>query len=468
MIPILLNVLLLLSQGIPALPGQSGSIAGTLKTESGAPAVGVRVAAMAKPENPLDIAGASSLAGIAETDDTGRFRIENISPGTYYVTAGRVDGPTYYPGTLDISSGREIVVVAGANVSAIDFVMKDVTVRPLVSALGLGGAITIPVEVRTEDGKKFPVLSEGKPATLTLKSSSSSMLVQLAPIAGFSIGVMGDYRVRVENLPDDYAVRSMTYGAVDLTTDSLKVLSRSMNAAAPVSFSIIGGAGTPVPQLQALIQQTQILVSTSLTTATPSASVTVILAAVSKSSASANGVRITGRSNSPAPRNVYLSGTPGIVYSDGSFEFRGVLPGRYSVATIASNGKLLGASLVIGNEDVVDVDLAEVSALPDSFREPAPPSPVTGHLPGPVALAAVHGRVLEKATQQPIPEGTVQLLGYRPVTIPIDSDGRFEMPRLLPGRYEVELQIFGHEHTHEVIVVGDEDTQIVMNSLRLY
>jgi hypothetical protein len=179
-------------------------------------------------------------------------------------------------------------------------------------------------------------------------------------------------------------------------------------------------------------------------------------------------VRITGRSSSPAPRIVYLSGTPGIVYSDGTFEFSGVQPGRYWVAVFASDGVSHAASVVVGNKDISGLELAEVATLPVELKMPEPSSPAYGHSPGQVSLASVHGRVMEKASQQPITEGAVQLLGYRPLNISIDSEGRFEIPRLLPGSYEIELQIFGHEHTHETLVVGDNDVQLVVSSLRLY
>src|SRR5215831_8338125 len=102
MVGILLHVLLWI-QGIPTLPNQGGTITGTLLTEESRPAANVRIAAMAQPENFTDVSSAASLVSIAETDNLGRFRLENVPAGRYYVVAGRVENPTYFPGTLDIT-----------------------------------------------------------------------------------------------------------------------------------------------------------------------------------------------------------------------------------------------------------------------------------------------------------------------------------------------------------------------------
>ena len=89
-------VWLLLTQGIPALAGQSGSISGTVKDVAGMPAAHVRVAAMVRPDSLQDSVSVASFASLTETDDLGRYQLENISPGHYYVVAGRVDSPRIF------------------------------------------------------------------------------------------------------------------------------------------------------------------------------------------------------------------------------------------------------------------------------------------------------------------------------------------------------------------------------------
>src|SRR5215467_14172748 len=125
-------------QGIPLPPSETGMVTGTLKTEFGTPAVGVRVGAMAKPESTADAIAGAALASIAETDAAGHFRLENIPPGRYFITAGRVDFPTFFPGTQVMDSGISILVKPRETISGIDFVLNSVAVRPLFADLGLG------------------------------------------------------------------------------------------------------------------------------------------------------------------------------------------------------------------------------------------------------------------------------------------------------------------------------------------
>jgi hypothetical protein len=92
--PILAILVLLLAQGIPAL---------------GLPASGIRVAAMALQDASQDRVSAS-MVSITQTDAAGRYRLEDIPPGRYYIVAGRVDLPTFYPGVLEMTAAREILI----------------------------------------------------------------------------------------------------------------------------------------------------------------------------------------------------------------------------------------------------------------------------------------------------------------------------------------------------------------------
>src|SRR5215471_11942621 len=150
----MLNALicLLLMQGIPAVAGQSGSITGTLKNESGTPAAHVRVAAMVRPDSLQDAVSVASFASLTETDDQGRYRLENISPGHYYVVAGRVDLPTYFPGKLEMKNGTDILITAGVLLRGIDFALND---RSAGRMSGIGTSAPsgweIPIRITVED-----------------------------------------------------------------------------------------------------------------------------------------------------------------------------------------------------------------------------------------------------------------------------------------------------------------------------
>jgi ferric-dicitrate binding protein FerR (iron transport regulator) len=101
---------------------RAGSVTGVVRTTEGKPASGVRVTAMRSDaaDNTL-----RAMASLAVTDETGRYRLENVSPGEYYITAGRVDAPTFYPGTLEMAKGTTIVVSSAATIPDIDFVVQD-------------------------------------------------------------------------------------------------------------------------------------------------------------------------------------------------------------------------------------------------------------------------------------------------------------------------------------------------------
>jgi hypothetical protein len=84
-----------------------------------------------------DSGAATSLSALAQTDEQGRYRLEGIPVGRYYIAAGRVDLPTFYPGTSDLTKARVFSVTPGGAVSGIDFVMLDTSVR-VIPANGPG------------------------------------------------------------------------------------------------------------------------------------------------------------------------------------------------------------------------------------------------------------------------------------------------------------------------------------------
>src|SRR5262245_52219849 len=100
-------------------PQRAGVVTGLVRGASAMPAAGVRVYAIAVRE--ADTAGTPpALESLAETDASGRYRLE-VQPGRYYLAAGSVGDPTYYPGTTDIAAARIVNVTAGGILQGIDF-----------------------------------------------------------------------------------------------------------------------------------------------------------------------------------------------------------------------------------------------------------------------------------------------------------------------------------------------------------
>ena len=97
-----------------ATPG-SEVITGRLLTAEGAPAAGVRVVALETAYPRLNITSQ------AETDRDGRYRLENVPAGEYFVVADPFKIPSYYPGTGNRDDSVPVAITAGAIRSGVDF-----------------------------------------------------------------------------------------------------------------------------------------------------------------------------------------------------------------------------------------------------------------------------------------------------------------------------------------------------------
>jgi hypothetical protein len=88
---------------------RGGTLTGEVRLPSGAPAAGIRVAAL---EAPVladgEAAPGSVLAGLAMTDAVGRYRLEDVPPGRYFVVAGELDNLVYRPTPVTLADGTTI------------------------------------------------------------------------------------------------------------------------------------------------------------------------------------------------------------------------------------------------------------------------------------------------------------------------------------------------------------------------
>jgi len=100
---------------------EGGAVAGTLRGTDGTPAARVRVGVMAIPEAGRGVRGAGTLVSQGQTDDHGRFQLVEVPPGRYYIVAGNLKAPTFYPGVLKIDTAKTIEVRAKSTVDNINF-----------------------------------------------------------------------------------------------------------------------------------------------------------------------------------------------------------------------------------------------------------------------------------------------------------------------------------------------------------
>ncbi|HZI51383.1 MAG TPA: hypothetical protein VFE29_06130 [Terriglobia bacterium] len=221
----LVLTLMLIAQDIPVQQA-TGRVSGTLKTTAGMPAAGVRVVAIAVPEIPSEVTTTSYLS-IAQTDQEGRFLLQDVPPGRYYIAAGRLNAPTFYPGTQTRASGTVLSIVAGASVSGIEFTVGDASIGNREEGSRRPTMIPLPVQVSVENGRTLPPPGAGQPPTIQLISIGGFGNAE-SPLSRPSLevpyhGTPDEYQVRIANLPDGYVVKSIMLGGKDLTADRLKV-----------------------------------------------------------------------------------------------------------------------------------------------------------------------------------------------------------------------------------------------------
>jgi hypothetical protein len=132
---------------------QVGTISGRVLGRDGAPAASLRVAAMSLDGN---VTGVNALLSLAETDAAGLYTLTNVRPGRYYVVAGRLDTPTYFPGVADSNGATAVTVAADQVLTGIDFRMQT------VPGLRFAGRVLR----QDNEGNVFPAAPAGATAPL--------------------------------------------------------------------------------------------------------------------------------------------------------------------------------------------------------------------------------------------------------------------------------------------------------------
>ena len=117
-------LLILLIQGLSLAQTRTGALTGRVLSMEGAPVAEIRVAAIDVSEaTDGRLLARASIMSIAQTDSAGRYRLENIVPGAYYIVADPFESPSYYPGAPALSGGAVITIAAGATIVARDFTL---------------------------------------------------------------------------------------------------------------------------------------------------------------------------------------------------------------------------------------------------------------------------------------------------------------------------------------------------------
>jgi hypothetical protein len=195
---------------------------------------------------PADAGNGAALIVIDQADDSGRFQLEDIPPGNYFIIAGRVDAPIYYPGTSSRDLARSIAVTPRARIGQIDFTITPESSRPAEPFTDriIPNTLIIP-RTRPTLPVNGRILIEGNPGapapfSATLRATSEDRATQItgiftsnvttthafrpAPDGAFTVSLpAGRSRLTLSYLPEGYTLKSMTSGGIDLRTQSIDV-----------------------------------------------------------------------------------------------------------------------------------------------------------------------------------------------------------------------------------------------------
>jgi hypothetical protein len=211
---------------------RTGTVAGVIRAADGSPAANIRVTAMAAEKGPLD--AAATYLSFAASDENGRYRLENIPPGRYHIVAGRIDVPTYYPGTTDRSGARDVLVAADAIVGDVDFVVDPASLRAPNPPSRLTFAPPPANPVSQQRRVAGQLVIPGRPSGPTLIIGSARVraerlsdgvvvTVESAPNGRFTLSLEdGEYRIQITP-PRGYAVKSAFFESVDLRMQPIRV-----------------------------------------------------------------------------------------------------------------------------------------------------------------------------------------------------------------------------------------------------
>jgi len=458
----ILVYIVLLMQGIPLLPTPGGTVTCVLTSDAGRPAAGVRVAVMEQPVNLAVAASAAALVSIGETDDAGRFRLENVPPGRYYIAAGRVELPTFFPGTLEIAAGKIITVAAGATVTGVNFNLKDVSDRGVET---ISAVLRIPLQVQT-GGIRIPLFSDRGKVRLRLTHLPDGNRTEI-PLDALSVMLpiaAGEYEVGIENLPDDVRLNDLRFGTTNLRNNKLKVtLADLPDPETGEQITLTDTQTGIVIQRRAQGPITSSQSGVSYGSMTSKSELILSISEGSQPATPASGVKVSGKVFS-GQEEAYISGKPGRLYADGSFEFRDVSAGRHIVFMLgrSATSRQLSAVITVGNVDVENLQLQDTITLPLDVMSPTL-NPADVQVEGSTStLHTLKGHVVSEATRMPV-AGIVTMLGFnRSITYSLPADGEFEIPDLLPGNYGLKIETFDRATLTRTLVVGDKDVDLTL------
>jgi hypothetical protein len=334
------------------------------------------------------------LRSPARSDANGRYRITDVTPGTYFIAAGFADAPEFYPGTSDILAAKTIATTPTTNLAALDFTVskQPVGIRVSGRAIAAGGVPAVGAMVRIQN--QSPI------SQAALVSGLPSSLPQ-SPVP-----VGADGRMEFLNvLPGAYVLQAAISGVLPV--------SRSI----VVADQPVDGVEIPIPV--ALFSGRIVMEDGSVFPA-----------------AQAFGEAIVTTLNNPymvvsTIMPISATGTFSRLIEPDEYRFSlRTLPEGYAIKSVTAGEKnLLRESVKVGEAGSVSVEI-RVAKKGDAN-------------PGEVQWS---GKALDAVTGVPAAAELVTIccresgISQR-FSTPIGSDGSFEFRSIPPGHYDIGLQV---------------------------
>jgi len=437
-------------------------------SSAGVPAAAVRVYAV-----PAGNPDAAAIAGtvfesLAQTDAAGRYRLE-VPAGRYYIAAGSVDSPTYYPNETSITAARVIAVSAGGTVPDVNFsrYIPATSVRqPLAFAPGLppGSTGVLSGVIRNSDG-----------------SPASGIVVAAVPVTVLKNAAAGTSPPLPPNIAS--LIQSLTAGPVSITP-SMNLSIRSagggiravtdstgryrFDSVSPDSYNIMAGfsdspvfyPGSSDINAAATITTTSTTMLDALHFNIPAAKrVPIRVRSLGRTGIPVGGANLElSRSDAPSavaaflPKRTYLGVTTG---NDGWAEFPLVLPGKYTLGAKLHPAAPVSKVLEIKDQPV-NVELSfPVNVVTGRVLWPDG-TPVSDPVLNQIAFSTTANSNLIATTVLPISKDGV----FNGV---LDSKEYRVFIRNLPERYQIESITSGTmDLTRDSLKVDDDRPAIIL------
>jgi len=422
---------LLLVQVSP--PASSGVVSGVVLSSAGLPAASVRVYAVpAGDRNTAAVAG-TVFESLAQTDASGRYRLD-VPAGRYYIAAGSVDSPTYYPNDRSIASAKVITVSAGSMVSEINFSRyvpaTSVNQPPVLTGLPPGSTGVLSGVIRNSDGSPASGIPVAAVPAAVLKNIVAGSGAALPPS---TISLIQSLSTSSASAIPSLNVRIRTAGGgIHATTDNLGRY--HIDSVSPDIYYILAGF-SDLPVFYP--GSSDITAATTLTT-TPTSTLDTLNFIIPSAKGVPVRVQVQGREGiSVGGANLELT------RSDGPSAVAEFLPKRvYPPLTTGDDGS---AEFVLVRDGKYTVTVKLPPAAPVSKAVEIKDQPVNVELTLPIHV--VTGRVMwtdGAAVSDPMPNQIAFSTTANPrlvatTILPINKNGEFKGV-FAPGEYRVFIR----------------------------